>query len=79
MPKSSTLTSPSRLSRTFFGLMSPWMMPRMRRSSSVAWNWWAFSRKSQISMAIQAASSAPSGARAIRSARSSPSTYSMSM
>ena len=79
MPKSSTFTSPAAFRRTFFGLMSAWMIPRSRVPSTAASNVWAFSRNSHNSDAIHAASSGGNGPRAMRSARSSPSTYSISM
>ncbi len=79
MPKSSTFTLPAELIRTFFGLMSPWMIPRRSVSSTTASKTCAFRRKSHTSAATHAASPGVIAPRAIRSARSSPSTYSISM
>ena len=65
-PKSSSL-APARVSITFAGLRSRWMMPRS----------WAAARAPAIWRAIVTASRAGSGPRASRSASVSPSRYSM--
>ena len=66
-PKSSTFTFPSGVTFTFAGLRSRWTMPFSCASS----------RASAICRAIATASSTGTGPRFSRSARSSPSTSSM--